>query len=85
MEITYTLFKAKIDTDDLRKVYEKTWTTITEEELKEHLSIRINVARKLEYTIRYTEQDGKTTLIFEHYFHDHIYEREIYQYPTFKE
>lgn len=85
MEITYTLYnKAIVNTDDLQKVYEMLWTTITEEEFKEHLSARIRVARNLGFTVRYTEQGGKTTLIIEHYFRNHIFEREIYQYPTFK-
>ena len=84
MEITYTLYKAKIDLGDLHEVYKNTWTTITVEELKAHLSIRIEVAGKLGYNIRYTEQGRKTSLIFEKYFHNHIYEREIYQYHTLK-
>lgn len=85
MEFTYTLYtNANVDTDDLQKVYGKTLSYFTEEELKEHLSMRISVARELGFAVRYTEQGGITTLIIEHDFRGHIFEREIYQYPTFK-
>lgn len=85
MQFTYSLYsKANVDTDNLHKVYVKTLSYFTEEELKGHLSMRISVARKLGFTVRYTEQGGITALIIEHYFRNHIFEREIYQYPTFK-